>query len=67
MSCIQEQNKIISQTKHTFITNTQTSIGYVNNYDKILFIINLSSSKNVLFVMDKSKSKIGALVSEEFA
>ena len=34
MTCIQEQKKIISQTKHKFITNAQTSIGYVNNDDK---------------------------------
>ena len=35
MSCIQEQKLIISQIKHKFISNTQTSIGYVNNGDKI--------------------------------
>ena len=26
--------KITSQTKHTFITNAQTNMGYVNNYNK---------------------------------
>ena len=26
--------KIIHQTRHMFITNKQTSIGYVNNHDK---------------------------------
>ena len=30
--------KIIHQTKHMFIANTQTSIGYVNNYDKNCYL-----------------------------
>ena len=27
------------QTKHMFTTNTQTSIGYVNNYDKNRYLL----------------------------
>ena len=34
-----QKKKIVYQTKHMFITNTQTSIGYVNNYDKNRYLL----------------------------